>query len=104
MIAVAWVVLNRTRSDDFPGTVCGVVKQGREAPGCQFSYWCDGKADTPDDDAEWALARQVAREMLTNPPRDPTRGATFYHSADLDTPWTLKRTRTARIGRHIYYR
>jgi spore germination cell wall hydrolase CwlJ-like protein len=88
MIAVAWVVLNRMRSADFPRTVCGVVKQGSEKPGCQFSYWCDGKGDTPEQDAEWALAG----------------GARFYHAVDIDIPWTVERKRTARIGRHVYYR
>jgi spore germination cell wall hydrolase CwlJ-like protein len=104
MVAVAWVVLNRSRNPEFPSTICGVVKQGSEKPGCQFSYWCDGKADTPEDDANWALAQQVAREMLTNPPPDPTGGAIFYHASDIDNPWTTERKRTARIGRHIYYR
>ena len=105
MIAVAWVVLNRSRSKEFPpGTICGVVKQGRDKPGCQFSYWCDGKSDTPKQDANWALAQQVAREMLTSPPSDPTRGALFYHAVDVRAPWAPERERTAQIGRHIYYR
>lgn len=104
MIAVGWVVLNRTRSEEFPGTVCGVVKQGSDKPGCQFSYWCDGKSDAPKQDANWALAEQVAREMLTNPPPDPTGGAIFYHAVDIRAPWSKERTRTAQIGRHLYYR
>ena len=105
MIAVAWVVLNRSRSKEFPpGTICGVVKQGRDKPGCQFSYWCDGKSDTPKQDANWALAQQVAREMLTSPPPDPTGGALFYHAVDVRAPWAPERERTAQIGRHVYYR
>jgi len=105
MIAVAWVVLNRSRSKEFPlGTICGVVKQGRDKPGCQFSYWCDGKSDTPKQDASWALAQQVAREMLTSAPPDPTGGAVFYHAVDVRAPWAPERERTAKIGRHIYYR
>ena len=105
MIAVAWVVLNRSRSKEFPlGTICGVVKQGRDKPGCQFSYWCDGKSDTPKQDANWALAQQVAREMLTSAPPDPTGGAVFYHTVDVRAPWAPERERTAKIGRHIYYR
>ena len=42
MVAVGWVILNRMRDGEFPRSICGVVKQGREKPGCQFSYWCDG--------------------------------------------------------------
>jgi spore germination cell wall hydrolase CwlJ-like protein len=80
------------------------VKQGREKPGCQFSYWCDGKPDTPKPDEAWALAQAVAKEMLSSPPPDPTGGAVFYHAAGTRAPWATSRVRTARIGRHIYYR
>ena len=104
MIAVGWVVLNGIQSKEFPGTVCGTVKQGRDKPGCQFSYWCDGKSDTPKQDANWALAQQMAREILTKPPPDPTGGAIFYHAVDVRVPWTTDRERTAKIGRHIFYR
>jgi spore germination cell wall hydrolase CwlJ-like protein len=80
------------------------VKQGKEKPGCQFSYWCDGKSDTPERDEAWALAQQVAKEMLSSPPADPTGGAIFYHAVETRASWSASRVRTARIGRHIYYR
>jgi spore germination cell wall hydrolase CwlJ-like protein len=104
MLAVAWVILNRMRDGEYPRSVCGVVKQGREKPGCQFSYWCDGKPDTPKPDEAWALAQAVAKEMLSSPPPDPTGGAVFYHAAGTRAPWSTSRVRTARIGRHVYYR
>ena len=104
MVAVAWVILNRMRDGEYPRSVCGVVKQGREKPGCQFSYWCDGKPDTPKPDEAWALAQAVAKEMLSSPPPDPTGGAVFYHAAGTRAPWATSRVRTAQIGRHIYYR
>jgi spore germination cell wall hydrolase CwlJ-like protein len=104
MVAVGWVVLNRMRDGEFPRSVCGVVKQGREKPGCQFSYWCDGKSDKPKADDEWMLAQDVARDLLSNPPPDPTGGATFYHAVEVKAPWTVSRQRTGRIGRHVYYR
>ena len=41
--AVMQVVLNRVRHPAFANTVCGVVFEGSErAPGCQFSFTCDG--------------------------------------------------------------
>ncbi|MBU6253311.1 MAG: cell wall hydrolase, partial [Alphaproteobacteria bacterium] len=40
--AVAQVVLNRLRHPAWPKTICGVVYQGSDLPGCQFSYACDG--------------------------------------------------------------
>ena len=105
MAGVGWVVLNRRTHPAFPSTVCEVVRQGGERPGCQFAYWCDGRSDTPGDDAMWALALEVSGDLLAGQIPDPTSGALFFHSAALDdVPWTLPRERTARIGTQIYYR
>ena len=87
MLAVASVVLNRVAHPQFPDTVCGVVKQGGEQPPCQFSWWCDGKSDVPRDAELWRLAQRLAAKLLTDPPEDPTRGALFFHSADIAVSW-----------------
>ncbi len=102
MQAVGAVVLNRVDDHRFPDTVCGVVKQGGETPPCQFSWWCDGRSDRPSNGRSWAAALALADEMLTARPRDPTRGALFFHSTSIDSPW--RRTRTAHIGNHVFYR
>lgn len=102
MIAVGWVVLNRVRSAAFPSTPCEVVYQGGEQPPCEFSWWCDGRSDRPRDLRSWTRALIAAADLLTNPPPDPTGGALFFHNTSVRTPW--QRTRTARIGRHVFYR
>lgn len=104
MLAVGAVVLNRVASEHFPGSVCGVVRQGGETPPCQFSWWCDGRSDAPRDAELWRLAQRLAAKLLTDPPEDPTRGALFFHSADIAVPWRRARTRTVQISKHIYYR
>jgi len=105
MIAVGWVVLNRRAHPEFPSTVCEVVRQGGEQPGCQFSYWCDGRGDAPQDQELWAQAAAVARELLSDRVADPTGGALFFHAASLTAvPWKRPRERTLQIGNHIYYR
>jgi spore germination cell wall hydrolase CwlJ-like protein len=104
MLAVGWVVLNRMRNEEFPRTICSVVRQGGDRPGCQFSYWCDGERDTPKQDEAWAEAKAIARQLLAEPPPDPTGGALFFHAVTVARPWKAERTRTARIGRHVYYR
>ena len=104
MIAVGWVVLNRQHHEEFPSDLCEVVYQGGETPPCQFSWWCDGKSDHPREAGNWALALEVADLLLSKPPPDPTDGALFFHSAGIDVPWRVKRSRTAQIGNHIYYR
>jgi spore germination cell wall hydrolase CwlJ-like protein len=104
MLAVGWVVLNRRADSRFPSTACAVVREGGERPGCQFSYWCDGKGDVPPPGAPWDRAQAVAAELLMAPPHDPTDGALFYHSTSVSVPWTVVRERTVQIGRHIFYR
>ena len=104
MVAVGWTILNRAQSQYFPATPCGVIYQGGERPPCQFSWWCDGKSDRPRDRDSWVQARVIAAELLVNPPPDPTGRALFYHSTRIGVPWTRRRTRTARIGNHIFYR
>ncbi len=105
MLAVGWVVLNRRGHPDFPPTVCQVVRQGGEMPGCQFAYWCDGKADTPHNRQVWARAVVVAADILASRTADPTGDALFFHAVSLKSvPWKVSRTKTTQIGRHIYYR
>ena len=51
MLSVANVILTRKENSNFPNTICQVVHQGKYWKGnpvkdkCQFSYWCDGKAE-----------------------------------------------------------
>ena len=104
MIAVGWTVLNRTRGEHFPSTLCEVVHEGGEQGPCQFSWWCDGKSDRPRNRHSWTRARVIAADLLIDPPPDPTHGALFYHSTSIRIPWKRKRARTALIGNHIFYR
>jgi len=103
-IAVGWTILNRTRSPYFPSTPCDVVFEGGEQPPCQFSWWCDGKSDRPRHRQSWIQAQVAAARLLVNPPPDPTYGALFFHSTSIPVPWTRPRTRTVRVGNHIFYR
>jgi spore germination cell wall hydrolase CwlJ-like protein len=103
MEAVGWVILNRLENADFPSSVCAVVEDGGEAPPCQFTWWCDGKSDEPEEGEAWQLAREVADELLTDPPPDPTDHALFFHSKGVDPSWE-DLERTAEIGTHVFYR
>jgi spore germination cell wall hydrolase CwlJ-like protein len=96
--AVAHVIVNRTNARDFPGTVCGVVRDG-----CQFSYRCDGRSDALADPRARARAYEVAEAVLSAPD-DPTNGALFFHSAKAKPGWFAKRARVGRIGGNVFYR
>ena len=105
MQAVGHVVLNRVKHDEFPSTICEVMQHGGETPPCQFSFWCDGKSDRPDQQSEtWQLSQSVSRQLISNPSGDPTSGALFFHIRDIEIPWSIERERTAAIGEHIFYR
>lgn len=103
--AVAAVTLNRVADPGFPDTVCSVVRQGgeRRRHRCQFSWWCDGKKDTPTDETAWTAARLVALISLHQAERDPTGGALYYHADYVSPRWAERMVRTRKIGRHIYY-
>lgn len=102
--AIAAVTLNRMRHATFPDTICQVVKQGGEnRHRCQFSWWCDGKSDTPDDPEAWTRAQQIAWSALEFDQTDPTQGALFYHATYVKPDWVKTMTRTTKIGRHLFF-
>jgi hypothetical protein len=105
VVAVAEVILNRVDSPDYPGTVCGVVRQGGQGLyNCQFTYRCDGKSDAVHERAAWAAVGRVAAYMLSGAPRDLTDGATHYHTRAVNPSWAKRFPQTASIGYHLFYR
>lgn len=103
--AVMQVVLNRTRSAGFPGTVCGVVYQGAGLPtGCQFSFACDGSVTRRPERTGWAAVRRRAAHALSGAVFAPVGTATHYH-ADWTVPyWSGSLDKIAGIGPHLFYR
>jgi spore germination cell wall hydrolase CwlJ-like protein len=104
-IAVGQVILNRVRSPQFPETICGVVYQGQMAPGCQFSFACDGKTDNPRKDAQWAQAQDLARKITSGQVWLPDVGySTYYHANYVSPRWIGDMSKIDKIGRHIFYK
>ena len=112
-IAVAQVVMNRVKDDRYPNTVCEVVKQGQtykwntELPirnRCQFSWYCDGKNDTPKEETAWQYAIMVADGVYYNKVHDLVEGATHYHAYYVNPSWAETKTYINRIDDHIFYR
>ena len=110
--AVAEVVLNRVNDTRYPDTVCGVVKQGlQDANGnmlrnkCQFSWYCDGKHDRPQDEDRCVEAQSIAWNMVEeNKYRGITEGSTHYHATYVNPRWAKTLQLVGRIGAHIFYR
>ena len=114
-MAVAFVTLNRVVSKKFPNNVCDVVKQAKyykwkpDLPiknRCHFSWWCDGKNDTPRNATAWSKAQYFADLVLDTyeTEADPTDGALWYHANHVKPKWRNGFKRIKSIGTHIFYK
>ena len=112
-IAVAEVVLNRVDDDRYPDTICEVVRQGPtykwrpQLPvkhRCQFSWFCDGKTDVPNDPYAWERSLAIAQDMVDMGQTGLLEGATHYHSIRVFPEWRKTKTRIVKIEDHIFYR
>lgn len=124
MIAVAYVTMNRVHDERFPNTVCQVVYQGQHSKWflekhnkwhplrdrCQFSWYCDGKADVMYDEESLHIAKEIAHIVLddftTNGVIDITEGATHYHTTNVSPYWANSRgmAKVTTVGTHIFYK
>ncbi len=116
-MAVADVVLNRVQDRRYPNSVCTVVYQGEHKPSwktgepipirdrCQFSWYCDGKPDAPQDTDAWMSAQSSAYKIINyGDYRGLTEGATHYHAGYVSPRWASSLHLVGKIGDHIYYR
>jgi spore germination cell wall hydrolase CwlJ-like protein len=104
-MAVAEVIVNRTRSSLYPSTYCGVVYEGSDrSTGCQFSFTCDGSLDRRPRGAAWGQAQAIAAEVMMGFARPITHRATHYHTVEVAPVWSSSLVETTRIGAHIFYR
>ena len=91
-VAVAAVVLNRVRSDDFPDTISGVIFQ----PGAFDAVW-DGQFDMEPT----ASCIRAARDAMNG--WDPTGGFIYYYNPSTATnEWIWTRAVQLTIGRHAF--
>jgi spore germination cell wall hydrolase CwlJ-like protein len=114
-IAVGHVVMNRVYSMSYPDTVCDVIYQakwhdnwkGTTVPVrnmCQFSWFCDGKSDIPEDSDTWMHSLMVATSFLNGDWQDITEGSTHYHADSVHPYWAASLNQTVIINNHIFYK
>jgi spore germination cell wall hydrolase CwlJ-like protein len=123
-VAVGLVVMNRVRDIRYPDNVCDVVYQGpvreswktKQTPEddavyypiknkCQFSWYCDGKADTIFEDLAWAKAQELAwRIIVLNSYVGLVEGATHYHAFYVSPGWSREFHLVGRVDDHLFYR
>ena len=102
--AVAQVILNRARHPAFPGTVCGVVYQGSEHAGCQFSFACDGAMTRVPARGAWVRAARAAGMALAGYVYAPVGLATHYHTYAVTPAWNRSMVMTDVVGAHFFHR
>src|SRR6185436_12231010 len=105
--AVAEVVFHRMNHGNYGHSICAVVYEGKDKPGCQFSFTCNAdvlkRAKHP---VEWRDAELMAAQILTGQValKNSTGGALNYHAVSASPDWAETMDRTAQIGNHIFYR
>jgi spore germination cell wall hydrolase CwlJ-like protein len=96
-LAVAEVILNRSKSGLFPKGVCSVVTQ----PG-QFSFVRGGHVPTIAPTKQYRTAVAVARVALADAWDSPASDAMYFHARRVAPSW--HRVQVAAIGNHLFYR
>ncbi|HEV2078500.1 MAG TPA: cell wall hydrolase [Allosphingosinicella sp.] len=98
-LAVANVVLNRSRSGVYPTSICEVVTQP-----WQFSFIRQGRFPTPDRSSNaWREAAAVAAIARKNLMQVVPQNVLWYHADYVAPSWGRRLTRVTQIGAHIFY-
>ena len=104
-VAVAWVIINRSRMPGWWGEDIRSVCTAR----WQFSCWFDAQAErvrfVDERNEKFAACLDVAKRVMAGEIADPTGGADHYYADYIAAPkWARGRTPTAKIGRHLFFR
>ena len=104
--AIAEVIFHRMRTGNYGHSICAVVYEGANQPGCQFSFACNGELAEKKSASAWMRAQTLAARILTGEERlnDATGGATNFHAVSVDPDWAVDMTQTVQIGNHIFYK
>jgi spore germination cell wall hydrolase CwlJ-like protein len=99
-LAVAEVVLNRSRSGRYPATWCGVVTQH-----AQFSFVRRGVIPAANRGSDaWKRAVAIARIAQQGATRMLAPNVLWYHANYVSPSWGRRLARSSVIGAHIFYR
>ncbi len=96
-LAVAEVIINRSKSGHFPRSICSVVTQ----PG-QFAFVRGGHVPEIGANSNYRTALAVARVAMADAWDSPASDALYFHARRSSPGW--HRTEIASIGNHVFYR
>lgn len=106
-MAVALVTLNRVKAAGLEKDICTVVFEKG-----QFSWTNTGMSNgvlipskRPDRNSkDWKLSESVAKYVMFSKLPDFTKGATFYHTKDLNLKRDKYQEQTLAIGNHVFFK
>jgi hypothetical protein len=96
-LAVAEVIVNRTRSGRFPTTPCAVANQ-------RGQFFQTDAYSVPRESSRWRTAIAIARVAQAGEWTSAAGGALFFHASYAGTGWARHREFVARIADQIFYR
>jgi spore germination cell wall hydrolase CwlJ-like protein len=104
--AVAEVVFHRMNHGNYGHSICAVVYEGQNRPGCQFSFACNGDMKKAKQQDAWRRSEALATQIMTHEVnlRNDTGGATDFHAISVSPEWADTKEKTTQIGNHIFYR
>lgn len=96
-LAVADVIIERTKSPRYPDNVCDVVFQSH-----QFSFVQNNETPSPSGRA-WDNARNLSQSILLGEVPLPGLGATHYHATYVSPYWVNGADLVLEVGGHRFY-
>lgn len=108
-IAIGQVVLNRSAKSPLGRKdVCSIVHEGGPIPKwkCQFTWYCDGRSDTPQNRRAWFISLTLSRALLDGRVGLPSlMGANCYYAITRKRPpaWATDGNFKSQIGKHRFY-
>lgn len=99
-LAVAQVIINRAEDRRFPASYCGVVFQR-----AQFSFVKNGRMPSiRTSSPAWERAKSIAKIAHDGLWKSEAADAIYFHANYVRPKWSYRKTRTAQIDTHIFYR
>jgi hypothetical protein len=99
-LAVAEVVINRTKSGIYPANYCDVITQP-----AQFSFVRHGRIPAADESsAAWQRAQAIAEIAQQNLWQSKAADALYFHATYVRPSWARQKVELAQIETHIFYR
>lgn len=96
-LAVAKVIMNRSKSGRFAPTICGVVKQPS-----QFSFVRGGGFPAVRSNTMWRKAVGIAQVAMKGLFVSPAPDALYFHAKRVSPGWGKRQV--ASVGNHLFYR